>query len=381
MKTIDITFDVYSDTPLGKDPDSYSLTLRGYHKYLWDKPLPNGVRFLLSDKTPKLLHHKSDLGEFFLSSDSIGHTYGGGPTGYKVKSVSHILDKVPRYELEKFFKDKEMPLDFNNNSYIYTIINYIKNASISDKEREAAIQLYHKINQTLQVKTDYYKTENEKKNNKFNDDFTDNVKLAIESLLDAHEIEDRAKILLRKLCDHYVTSFIKNIKENRLYGYNYNIFTFEYFDRNVRLSSNKAFIFIIRLISTYVLFARPFTSPWLFSIFSMIGSKKYQGFNEYFKYFTENNSFMKYLSMGIDHEYFYENYKNDLTNLIKDKPFYKKALLLLFKFLITVFITLPVLQVYNNAFYGLTGNPSYINLITILVFLIILGILYNVIKN
>ena len=103
MKTIDITFDVYSDTPLGKDPDSYSLTLRGYHKYLWDKPLPNGVRFLLSDKTPKLLHHKSDLGEFFLSSDSIGHTYGGGPTGYKVKSVSHILDKVPRYELEKFF--------------------------------------------------------------------------------------------------------------------------------------------------------------------------------------------------------------------------------------------------------------------------------------
>ena len=61
----------------------------------------NKVNFALNDKT--ILHHQSDLGEFFLSSDSIGHTYGGGPTGYKVKSVSHILDQVPPDEIERFF--------------------------------------------------------------------------------------------------------------------------------------------------------------------------------------------------------------------------------------------------------------------------------------
>ena len=103
VTSIDITFNVYSDTPSGKDPDSYSPTLRSYHKFLWSKPLPNKVSFALTDKTPKLLHHQSDLGEFFLSSDSIGHTYGGGPTGYKVKSVSHILDQVPPDEIERFF--------------------------------------------------------------------------------------------------------------------------------------------------------------------------------------------------------------------------------------------------------------------------------------
>ena len=50
MKTIDITFDVYSDTPVGKDPDAHSSTLRTYHKFLWDKSLPNGSRFFLMIK-------------------------------------------------------------------------------------------------------------------------------------------------------------------------------------------------------------------------------------------------------------------------------------------------------------------------------------------
>ena len=94
---IDINFNVYSDTPEGKDPDSYSSTLRNYHKILWSKPLPNGSIFNLDDKTPMLLHHKSELGEFFLSSDSIGHTYS------RIQNMSHIINKVPSEEIESFF--------------------------------------------------------------------------------------------------------------------------------------------------------------------------------------------------------------------------------------------------------------------------------------
>ena len=94
---IDINFNVYSDTPEGKDPDSYSSTLRNYHKILWSKPLPNGSIFDLDDKTPMLLHHKSELGEFFLSSDSIGHTYS------RIQNMSHIINKVPSEEIDSFF--------------------------------------------------------------------------------------------------------------------------------------------------------------------------------------------------------------------------------------------------------------------------------------
>ena len=85
---VDINFNVYSDTPEGKDPDSFSPTLRNYHKILWSKPLPNNQDFYLDLDFPKLLHHKSTLGEFFLSSDSIGHTY------IKAKKMAHIIGRV-----------------------------------------------------------------------------------------------------------------------------------------------------------------------------------------------------------------------------------------------------------------------------------------------
>ena len=97
MNTIDIYFNVYSDTPENKDPDSFSPTLRKYHQVLWSKPLPSGVNFHLDLNTPKLLHHISELGEFFLSSDSIGHTYS------RVKRMSHIVDEIEPEEIAAFF--------------------------------------------------------------------------------------------------------------------------------------------------------------------------------------------------------------------------------------------------------------------------------------
>ena len=41
LREIDITYDVRQDSG-GKDPDSFSKTLKNYHKLLWSKPLPNG---------------------------------------------------------------------------------------------------------------------------------------------------------------------------------------------------------------------------------------------------------------------------------------------------------------------------------------------------
>jgi len=97
MTQIDINFDVYSDTPEGKDPDSFSSTLRNYHKLLWSKSLPTDEEFSLDLDTPKLLHHKSALGEFFLSSDSIGHTYS------RVKKMTHIIEQISHDEINDFF--------------------------------------------------------------------------------------------------------------------------------------------------------------------------------------------------------------------------------------------------------------------------------------
>ena len=69
---VDVTFDFRSDTPPNKDPDQHSPALRSYHRRLWSKPLPSGKVFDLRDTTPGCyLHHKSEIGEFFLSSDTV----------------------------------------------------------------------------------------------------------------------------------------------------------------------------------------------------------------------------------------------------------------------------------------------------------------------
>lgn len=72
---IDTKFNVYSDAQ-GGDPDSTSPTLRLYHKTLWSKPLPNGKTFALTEnKNGVYLYHNSELGEYFLGSDAITHSY------------------------------------------------------------------------------------------------------------------------------------------------------------------------------------------------------------------------------------------------------------------------------------------------------------------
>lgn len=96
---IDITFDMYSDTPPGKDPDSCSPTLQQYHKLLWCKPLPNGKLFDLTENTAgAYLHHHSDAGEFFFSSDAITHSYKN------TKAMSSILQQLPEEFSESLFK-------------------------------------------------------------------------------------------------------------------------------------------------------------------------------------------------------------------------------------------------------------------------------------
>ena len=97
LSLIDINFDFRTDTPEGKDPDALSPTLRSYHKLLWSKPLPSSEPFNLDDtKTGVYLYHQSNLGEFFLSSDSAIHTFS------RWASMAHIISQINEGEIEEF---------------------------------------------------------------------------------------------------------------------------------------------------------------------------------------------------------------------------------------------------------------------------------------
>src|SRR5580704_15806329 len=94
--TIDVAFDFRTDAK-GKnpDPDKDSHTLRLYHRLLWSKPLPSGAIFDLSETTRgEYLYHRSSLGEFSLSSDSVM------PTFTKWIALKAIIDQFPEQENE-----------------------------------------------------------------------------------------------------------------------------------------------------------------------------------------------------------------------------------------------------------------------------------------
>jgi len=102
---INTAFCFKSDTPWGKkrgairkkDPDAFSPTLRRYHKLLWSKPLPDGFPFKLVDTIPKsYLYHKSEKGEFWLSSDTVI------PTFTREKKIRHVIEQIPPYDLDWF---------------------------------------------------------------------------------------------------------------------------------------------------------------------------------------------------------------------------------------------------------------------------------------
>ncbi len=94
---IDTSFDFRTDTPAGKDPDSYSPTLRCYHRALWSKPLPSGKHFDLDDTCPgACLVHQSELGHFVLTSDSCIPTYT------RWKRMQHIVNQFTEAENDAF---------------------------------------------------------------------------------------------------------------------------------------------------------------------------------------------------------------------------------------------------------------------------------------
>ena len=289
----------------------------------------------------------------FIKLEDIGNEELMDHLKKNAKDKNHIL-----VQLEDFFKSKGILFNFNEgkslNDYIKNLKEFIDNSEVQEKDKKIAIELYHKILQTLevQVNTSWDK----------NNDYIDNSKLAIEVLLENENIEKENKKLLKNLCENYVSYFQKYTKEKKFYGYNYNLWTFKYFNQEIRLGANKWFYFLVRLISVYILFSRPITSPWFLSILVLL---PYIRFEQYVKYF-DKSSIMKYLSMGLDTEYFTQAFENNVNN----NNIIKKSKNTILKVILYLFILTPFLQFFNNVFYGQTFSPLYMNIFWQLIFII-----------
>jgi hypothetical protein len=94
---IDTSFNFRTESN-GKDPDSYSPTLRKYHALLWKKELPTGD-YLDIEELDSTLVYRFNMQTLKFSSDSISNSYIG------TKKVENLKDQISQFEFEEF-RDK-----------------------------------------------------------------------------------------------------------------------------------------------------------------------------------------------------------------------------------------------------------------------------------
>ena len=169
----------------------------------------------------------------------------------------------------------------------------------------------------------------------------------------------------RKSVDSFEESdFKNNIKENKLYGYDYNIVTYNIFNRKTRLYFNNIFKNIMKYFSIWLTFGKPITSGWLLATFI-----KFPGVSKFVSYFKKNDYysyFWKYMTMGYDYSYMTDmdnkiNKNNNIIGIIGNT---------ITKILLYIFICSPILNLYNNTFFGLTFSPLYYNFIIQILFIL-----------
>lgn len=145
---IDIKYDVRTDSGW-RDPDKYSKTLQDFHKKLWSKKLPNWKLFELNNENPKIyLHHKSELWDFILSSDSIIHSYS------KWKRLQPLIEEIPQKYINEF-----LDLAYTVWWFIIFPSNKINNWSTINQERWCNKKICDRFDLTLECIRLYYNWE------------------------------------------------------------------------------------------------------------------------------------------------------------------------------------------------------------------------------
>lgn len=140
---IDVKFDFRTDAN-GGDPDAKSPTLKKYHRVLWSKPLPMGKQLKLDEN----LHHKSDLGVFSLSSDSIIHTYSSWRT------YQDVIQNIDVHEIKEF-----KSLGYTIGGMIIFPSNKIDNKQTINMSRGCNSKIRDRFDLTLECIRRYYNNE------------------------------------------------------------------------------------------------------------------------------------------------------------------------------------------------------------------------------
>lgn len=233
---------------------------------------------------------------------------------------------------------KKNNYNFNVN-YLDEIKQIIDNEQIPYKNKIEIYDLLIHINNILLVE------------NEINEGYENDSILARDELLYKEEYKD----ILQKIIDKYIENFTNNLnlKDGTLFGYHYNIVTYQLFNNNIRINSNLIFKNILKLFSSWLLLAKPIGSSWLLSQFIS---------NDFNIPNYDSSVIWKYICMGLDKE-------NKENKEMSENPH-----IINFTSVMLFILFIPILHLYNSTVFGFTISPLWYNILYQIAFIInILG--------
>jgi hypothetical protein len=276
--------------------------------------------------------------------------------------------------------NNNIPYNNDNNNAASTIgvENILK---IPFKEKVKIEELLNHISNELIIENELDK--NYKKN------FDIYIELAKNVIMADDEIKKRDRNKIEEILENYKSNLLQNLglkeenninsikninnskyKTGKLYGYFYNIIGYDIkFPDKINYFSKEAFKFILRLISMWILFAKPFGSGWFLSKCMLLNptsdNGSYKGYIQDFKnMLTSKSMIWRYFLMGLDTSNIkIDEDENEVkpegveveTNYLKTLKDFGLT------FLISL-ITIPLLISYNTSAFGFKANPTWVNL-------------------
>ena len=137
---VDTSFDFRSDAK-GKDPDSWSPTLKAYQRYLYSKALPAGETMALDEK----LYWKG----FQFSSDNITHSFS------RWDSYQHIISNVDQSIISDY-----MAIAYSIGSEIIFPCYRVPGAQTINQARGCNHRIRDRMDLTLECIRRYYQGDN-----------------------------------------------------------------------------------------------------------------------------------------------------------------------------------------------------------------------------
>lgn len=265
--------------------------------------------------------------------------------------IQNLKDNKIFTEIKKLLKQNNSEF---NISEMNNIENIIKTAEIQYKTKEEMLSLLEHVKNVLIIE------------NAVDEPYENNSILAKDELLYRKNIEPEYKKVLEKIANEYINEFTKNLnlKDNTLFGYHYNIVTFNKIPEYVKTYANSMFKRLLGLFSTWMLFAKPVGSAWIFAKYILASNV---GFKGLLKSLVGTSTIMKYFSAGLDIGYLEEVYKEVGNN--NEKPSYLSQVMdYIYTILIFIFLVI-IFGGYNSVNFGMVGSPSWYNILYQFIFI------------